>query len=111
MKEYLLLFKGGLAQDASPEIWQQHMLEWRQWMDALGTAGKLGGGQQLDQNGRVMRKENDRVIDRPYAETKEIVGGYITVKADTIEEAVELAKDCPIFIYNGTCEVAKVIAM
>ena len=46
----------------------------------IDAAGKLGGGQQLDQNGRVMRKENDRVIDRPYAETKEIVGGYITVK-------------------------------
>lgn len=111
MKSYLMLFKGGLDGEQSPELWQTHMMDWKNWMDDLGKRGKLSGGQQLQKNGRVMTKENNQIIDRPYAEAKEIVGGYLTVKAESQEEAMQLANDCPIFKYDGSCEVAEIIEM
>ena len=109
MKNYLLLFRGGLVQDKSPELWQQHMLDWKNWMDELGMSGKLTGGQQLKQDGRVMTKEKKQIIDKPYAEAKEIVGGFLTLNADSQKEAIEIAKGCPIFKVDGTCEVAEII--
>lgn len=109
MKNFLLLFRGGLVQEQSPELWQQHMMKWKTWMDELGKNGNLVGGQQLKQNGRIMKKANSQIIDRPYAEAKEIVGGYITVSANDQEEAIKIAQGCPIFEFEGTCEVAEVL--
>lgn len=109
MKNYLLLFKGGLGEDNSAEDWQNQMMEWKNWMDELGKNGRLNGGEQLKQSGRVMMKENNKIIDKPYADAKEIIGGYLIIKADGQEEAIELAKACPIFNTNGTCEIAEII--
>ena len=113
MKEYLYLFRGGLHYDgsASPEELQANMQKWKTWMDGLAKAGKLGGGERLNPDGATITGAERQVVDGPYAEAKEIIGGYILVKTESKQEAIELAKGCPIFENDGEVEVREVAKM
>jgi hypothetical protein len=51
------------------------------------------------------------VTDGPYAETKDIVGGYTLVEARDLEEAVDLSKGCPIFEVDGGVEVRPIMKL
>jgi hypothetical protein len=112
MKEFLLLFRGGeegmTASGQSPEIFQQHMMKWKTWMENLGKQGKFIAGQPLAGGGSVVKGKNRVVTDGPFVEGKEIVGGYLIVKATDIRDAVEISKNCPIFEYDGIVEVREV---
>jgi len=77
-------------------------------MDSLAKEGKLSGGQPLTKNGTVLKGEKKQRIDGPFVESKEMVGGYLAIKANDFEEAVEIAKGCPIFDYDGITEVREV---
>lgn len=63
--------------------------------------------------GRVMRAEGGkpRVVDGPYSETKEVLGGYYTIEAANYDEAVKLSLDHPHLEYGGTIEVRQVWEM
>ena len=109
MKDFLLLFRGGEtareAEQKSPELWKQHMMKWKNWMEGLGKQGKLISGKPLNQEGNVIRGKKKVVTDGPFAESKEIVGGYLMIKAKDLKEAVELSKDCPVLEHDGIVEV------
>lgn len=112
MKEYLLLFRGGLNYNTlSPEQLHANMQPWKVWMDSLAKAGKLGGGERLHNDGAVIKGAERQVVDGPYAEAKEVIGGYILVKTEGKQEAVEIAKGCPIFENGGFVEVREVAKM
>jgi len=115
MKEYLLLFRGGdarrLEEQQSPEAWQAHMQKWMLWMQALTEAGKFAGAQPLTNEGKVVSGGGHTVTDGPFMEGKEIVGGYLICKANNYDEAVVIAKECPIFEYNGIVEVREINEM
>lgn len=108
MKDFIVLFKGGLMDDTPPEVMEKNMVDWRKWMDELSKSGKMTGGNRLKTDGRVLSSSNGKITDKPYSETKEVVGGYISIKAEDYSEAVEIAKGCPIFKFNGTCEVGEI---
>lgn len=112
MADYLLLFRGGDAQrledQASPEKWQAHMQEWMQWMSALTEQGKFVGAQPLKAGGKTVTGSGKLVTDGPFVEGKEIVGGYLICKAESLEEAVEISKGCPILAYDGIVEVREI---
>ncbi|MBA3828952.1 MAG: hypothetical protein H0X33_08445 [Taibaiella sp.] len=109
MKEYVLLFRGGLDfQNASAEQLQKAMEKWKNWIDELAKAGKFSSGQRLNKNAMVMTGTNRQLSDGPYAEGKEIVGGFVAIKAVDIDNAVEIANGCPIFDHNGIVEVREV---
>jgi len=111
MKEYLLLFRGGdhATLEKSPEKWQAHMQKWMLWMGGLKEQGKLIGAQPLNAEGKVVRGSKKVVSDGPFMEGKEMVGGYLACKADTLEEAVEISKGCPILEFdNGIVEVREI---
>jgi len=109
MKDYLFLFRGGLnfATAAAEEL-QQAMTKWKTWMDQLTKEGKYNGGDRLTRNGSVMKGKDRTIIDGPFSEGKEVVGGYISIKASDLSEALEIAKGCPIFNYDGIVEVREV---
>lgn len=112
MKEFLLLFRGGdegmTAAKQSPEKFQQHMMKWKSWMESLGKQGKFIAGQPLAAGGSVITGGRRVVTDGPFVEGKEIVGGYLMIKAADLQEAVALSKNCPIFEYEGIVEVREV---
>ena len=109
MSEFTYLFRGGKRPE-SPEGMQQAMQKWRTWMKQLGENGQLKNpGGPLERTGKVVKGEGKTVTDGPYAETKDIVGGFIIVEAKDIDQAVELSKGCPIFEIGGMVEVRPVM--
>jgi hypothetical protein len=112
MSEFLYLFRGGDARDAnaSPERMQEHMGKWMKWMEDLGKQGKFSGGLPLKPEGKTVQSQSV-VTDGPYAEGKEMVGGYLIVKANDLNEATEMSKGCPIFEFDGTVEIREIQSM
>ena len=112
MKEYLLLFRGGDARriDAQkdPAKWQANMMKWKAWMEYLGKLEKFVSGQPLNQEGSVINGSKKSVTDGPFTEGKEIVGGYLMIKASDMKEAVELSKGCPLLEHEGTVEIREI---
>ncbi len=111
MSEFLLLFRGGEGAELqkSPEKWQAHMQQWMVWMGTLSEQGKLGGAQPLKREGKTVTGINKVVTDGPFIEGKEMVGGYLICIADNYDEAVEIAKGCPILAFDsGIVEVREI---
>ena len=95
---YLLIFRDsnpGVYKAMSPAERQQLLQRWNAWYDGLAAAGKLKGGNPLEPEGRVVSFRNDRIIDGPFAEAKEAIGGYFLLTVDSLEEATQIAKGCP----------------
>ena len=113
MKEFMYLFRGGDATEAAldEEHRKEHMRKWGEWMQLLSEKGALVAGQPLKTQGKIVEKSGEVVTDGPFAEGKEIVGGYLMIKAADIEEAAQLSKDCPIFEYDGSVEVREIAPM
>lgn len=113
MKDYMFLFRGGLDfTKATPEQLQQAMSNWKKWIDELSQKGIYNGGERLTRNDAAVVKGNARqVIDGPFAESKEIVGGYISIKAINLHQAIEISKGCPIFNFDGNVEIREVAKM
>ena len=108
MKEYLFLFRGG-DKPETPEAGQDHMQRWMEWMTSLSKEGKFISAQPLDRNGKKISGTKKMVTDGPFMEGKEMVGGYLICKADSIDEAVEISKRCPLLEYDsGTIEVREI---
>ena len=91
MPQYILFFQHPSDPLPSPEQLQQIMQKFGRWTDSLRNDGA-----------RLVRMQNGKiVVDGPFAETKETIGGYITVNAANYDEAVEIAKDCPGLAVDG----------
>ncbi len=114
MKEFLLVFRRDFVSkeaQPSPEQFQAMMKPWQDWMGSLGAQNKLASsGNRLASEGKVV-KPNNVITNGPYVEIKEAVGGYIIVKANSIDEAAEIAKGCPILTIGGNVEVRTVVPM
>jgi hypothetical protein len=105
MSEFTYLFRGR-DPAASPAQMQKTMEQWMAWFKELGATGHLKDpGHPLEHSGKVVRGKQKAVNDGPYAESKDVVGGYIVVEAADINEALELSKGCPILEIGGSVEV------
>jgi len=96
----------------SPQQMQEQMQKWGAWIQALTRNGSFKAGDPLDRGGRVLKGKKKVVTDGPFAEAKDLVGGYLLVSAKDLDEATELARGCPIFESDaGTVEVRQVQEM
>lgn len=113
MNEYLYIIRGGDEELAtkSPEEMQAHMQDWQKWMGGLAEAGKFVGGQPLMPDAKSIIEGGAKVVDRPLAEAKEMVGGYLIMKAENLQDATELGKGCPGLEHNCTIEVREIRPM
>ena len=103
--DYLLLFRNtAWYQGLSSEEMQQNLDRFTAWFRQLRNDGKFKRGGPLVSNGKTVTQRN-LVIDGPFAETKEEIGGFLIIGADSLEQAVEVAKDCPGFKFGQTVEV------
>jgi len=114
MKQFMFVFRGGDSHYAtvSPEVKQRDMEKWFAWIENLKKSGKYLSGQPLDIGGKVVYGK--KVTDGPFAEGKELVGGYFLIHAKDIEEASEMARDCPSFsvgIDGASVEVRPIMEM
>jgi hypothetical protein len=114
MTEYLMLFRGGERMDpqTSPEAFQAHMQKWASWLGKLAEQGKMLGAQPLHSQGKTIAGRSKVITDGPFMEGKEMVGGYLMLKAGSFDEAVQIAKDCPVLEFeNGNVEVRQIQPM
>jgi hypothetical protein len=108
MADYMFLFRGGdpAWETSSHDELQERMQKWMTWMKELGAKGHFKSGEPLGDAGKVVRGRSKTVIDGPFAEAKDVVGGYLLVQARDLDEAVELSKGCPLLESDlGTVEV------
>ncbi|MBC7827950.1 MAG: hypothetical protein H7122_09400 [Chitinophagaceae bacterium] len=110
MQDFMLIFRGGSdASGLSPDEMQNHMQKWFVWVDELKKKDIYVGGEALTPAGKTIAGKKALITDGPYAESKELVGGYFVVKAASLDAAVEIAKNgYPDFIFNGAVEVREV---
>lgn len=105
MKEFVLIFRMDITTpEAQPtqEQMKVYMEQWMQWIDLIDTKGQLAdGGNHLSRDGKVLRR-NSNIADGPYAVNKESIAGYIIIYAKDVEDAVAIAKKCPILMGEGT---------
>jgi hypothetical protein len=110
MSDYLYLYRGG-DRERSPEDMQQVMQRWINWLGDLKAKGFLkNSGEPLEQSGKTVRNKTE-ISDGPYAEAKDLVGGFSIVTADSLQHAAELAEGCPIFEVGGVVEVRPIMEM
>jgi hypothetical protein len=114
MNEFLLVFRNDVAlsqTQMSPDQMQTMMKTWMDWIGGIAAQNKLASpGNRLGPTGKVLAA-NSVVTDGPFVEIKEAIGGYIIVKAETIEEATQLSEGCPIIDVGGTVEIRMIIKM
>jgi hypothetical protein len=110
MSEFIYLYRGG-SRPESPSEGEKVMQRWIAWFQELGAKGHLKErGQPLDGEGKVVRKQRT-ITDGPYAESKDVVGGFSIIEAKDLAQAAELAGGCPIFDRDGIVEVRPVMQM
>lgn len=112
MAKFLLLLRGGDAgtRDYTPEQFQQLVQMYDDWAARLHREGRIRGGERLGNGGHTVRvRDGETIVDGPYAETKENIGGYFLIETDDVREAAEIAKGCPILNHGGLVDVREVI--
>jgi len=110
---YMLLFRGThWDTNLSPEELQNVMSQWSAWFDRLVEQGKMKSAHPLMDEGKIVGwKKAQTVADGPFAESKEAIGGYFLLQINDLDEAVEIAKECPALKYGVTVEVRPIAAM
>ena len=101
MPKYLCMQRrlpGGTSEGPSPEQMQEMYAKFGAWQEKfkknlVDLGGQLG-------NGRLVTA--DSPTDGPFVEVKELVGGYMIVSADSLEEAIEVARECPGLVRPGS---------
>jgi len=113
MSEFLYIYRmTPAAEKPSPEVMQQRMQKWMTWMKSLDENGHLKErGHPLEAAGKVVRGRDKTITDGPYAETKDVIGGYSMIVAKDAAQAAELAKGCPILEGGGSVEVRAIMHM
>jgi len=109
MSKFMFLFRGGgiVVQPPPPpaEI-GAHLAKWTAWVDGLARAGHTDSHlPPLENGGKTVRGSSRTVTDGPYAEAKDLVSGFLLISAASLDAAVELARGCPIYEYDGSVEV------
>lgn len=105
MQDFLVIIRGeGRPDTDSPQDMQQHLQQWQQWLHELMASGNYIGGQNLETEGLTVLSTTT-VTDRPLVEGKELVAGYLVLRAANAAAAAELAKGCPSLPYGSTLEI------
>jgi hypothetical protein len=106
---FLLLFRNSGPETHAhlSDVEREELLtRWNAWYDTLARSGKAVEGQPLALGTRVVSGAGgSRVVDGPFAEGKEAIGGYVKVLAGNLEEATEIARSHPGLRYGLIIEV------
>jgi len=108
--EYLLLIRGKAWWNRlPPEELQKTMDHVKAWFERLTESGQLNVAQPLARKGAIVSGKTGRVIaDGPFAEAKEVIGGYALLQVEGLDEAIAIAKSCPTLRFDMEIEVRPV---
>jgi hypothetical protein len=103
LSEYLVLSRGQWDRNATREDIQAAIDRFYAWHDRLVGEGRMRAGQRLAREGKVVSRQ--AILDGPFAEAKEVVGGYWMILAGSLDEAAALAAENPCLDYGLTFEI------
>lgn len=99
-KKYLCIQRSqpGKGEKPSPAQMQEMYAKFNAWKDKfqeniVDMGGQLGGGKVVTMQGAT---------DGPFVEAKEVIGGYMIVSADSLDKAIEVARNCPGLVSPGS---------
>jgi hypothetical protein len=112
MSQFMLFIRAGEEKDLSPEQIQQAIERYSTWARKLSEQGKLVAAEKLkDNNGLLLSTRGGQiVVDGPFAETKETIGGYFIVEAGSLDEAITIARECPALSNGALVELREIEA-
>jgi hypothetical protein len=105
--QYMLIFRGPTSMkdyQPSQEEMQASIQQWGQWIGGIASQGKLVSTHEIGFEGSIIKSDGS-VEDSFYSSEDLMVGGYMILKASSKEEALKLAKGCPVLSYGGSVEV------
>lgn len=108
--QHLILFRGpdwdrALAPDAAQRVMDEVIA----WLENLQARGLVKGGSPLARTGTILSGTREIHVDGPYAESKEIVGGYLLLAVEDFDETVAIARECPTLAHGIDIEVRPVL--
>ncbi|MEQ1750244.1 MAG: YciI family protein [Prosthecobacter sp.] len=105
--EHLLFIRGThWNHGMSPSELQRVMTDFYSWVEGLNTRGILRGAQPLMEEGKLVSGANGAAVtDGVFSESKEAIAGYFLLSVDTMDEALRIARACPILDYGAQIEV------
>ncbi len=103
VKEYLLLSRGRWDADKSPERIQAAIDDFYVWYERMVSAGKIKPGRRLASAGKLVSRLG--ISDGPFAETKEVIGGYWFILAPNLQEAAAIAAQSPCLACGLSYEI------
>ncbi len=108
--DHILFFRGtDWEKRLSPEQFQKFVSDWADWFERLKQEGKCTGGHPLRLAGKLVSGRNGHLVtDGPFAESKEALGGYFYLQVANMDEAIEIAKQCPGLEHGCVVEVRPV---
>ena len=98
----------------APDEMQRVIAQYQAWSAKMAKAGKLVGGEKLkDEGGKLLSAKGGKLVvrDGPFAEAKEVVGGYFLIEAADYAEATALCGDCPHLALGGRIELREIDPM
>ena len=109
---YMLIFRGNdWHKGLSAEEMQKVSDRWMAWFKGLTEEGKAIAGNHLEPKGKIVSGAGGRVVvDGPFAESKEAIGGYFLLQVNDMDEALAIAKECPGLPYGAKIEVRPVMS-
>ena len=109
MAKYMLIVGGADLDKRSgnpalaPEMFKQYMA----WIQGLRSSGRFVASEKLhDQTGRRLTVRGGEILDGPFIESKDAIGGIFIIEASSLDEATEIARNCPgLSLQKGYVEV------
>lgn len=107
MKDFILIFRMNKNSQIKPS--EEQVKARMAWFGNIAKENKLADkGNTLSSQVAITINANKEEVKAPHSEGEEIVTGYLILKTETIEEAVEIAKANPIFAVGGSVEVREI---
>ena len=113
MKEFALIFRTSTDNSfkLTPAQMQEVLTSWSNWLGNIAARDRLvSNGSRMGISGSKTIAPGNVVTDGPYTEIKEFINGVMYIRAEDIDEAVELAKGCPMLQGGGKVEVRPLVA-
>jgi hypothetical protein len=109
MAKFMLILHNtpNIWRNLSPEELQEKVQKYRAWSEKMHSSGRHVSSEKLGEEGGkflTLQKGRLSIVDGPYSEAKEVLGGYFVFRAADYDEAVELTRDCP-FLEDGSIQI------
>lgn len=111
MKDFLVLLRepDGRKKIPSKEFQEKHQENWKKWLGEMVNRGILTSGRPLSLAGSVIKNSGKEVTSGPHQNGEEIIGGFLTIRATDLNEAIKEMTGCPVFESDGYIEVREIM--